>query len=400
MDRTRSLCAVADGTPCSTARRPDCRRWDDMVAASRRLPFASRSHDECEFLPAALEIIETPASPAAHAIGGTIIAFFVLALTWAVLGGVDIVATAPGRIVPTGRSKVIQPLDSGIVHAIHVQNGQVVKAGDLLIELDATESEADRNRLAGELTAARLDAARLEAVLSGAPDPAAAFVAPPGTDPAQIALDRQLVGSAMAEFRAKLAELDGLAAQHEASRVAVAATIEKLNAVLPLLREQLDMRKSLYEHNIGSKLAYLDAQERVLEMERDLAVQQGLLNEAQAAAEAVVESRRETEAERSRSWLAALTDAQAKVQVLVQDLVKANDRMKRQVLSAPIDGVVQQLAVHTIGGVVKPADTLLVLVPTDSRLEIEAVVANADIGFVHPGQSAKIKVDTFNFTRY
>jgi len=371
-----------------------------MVAASRRLPFASRSHDEREFLPAALEIIETPASPAARAIGGTIIAFFVLALTWAVLGWVNIVATAPGKIVPTGRSKVIQPIDSGIVHAIHVQNGQMVNAGDVLIELDQTESGADRNRLAGELLAARLEAARLEAMLSGAPDPAAAFVAPADTDPAQVALSRQVVGSAMAEFWAKLAELDGQAAQHEASRVAAAATIEKLNAILPLLREQLDMRKSLYERNLGSKLAYLDAQERVLEMERDLAVQQSLLSEAQAAVAAVAESRREIEAERRRSWLASLADVQAKAQALAQDLLKADERMKQQVLRAPIDGVVQQLAVHTIGGVVKPADTLLVLVPTDSRLEIEAVIANADVGFVHPGQSAKIKVDTFNFTRY
>jgi hemolysin D len=124
------------------------------------------------------------------------------------------------------------------------------------------------------------------------------------------------------------------------------------------------------------------------------------LSEAQAATAADAESRRETEAERRRSWLAALADAQAKAQALAQDFVKADERMRRQVLSAPIDGVVQQLAVHTIGGVVKPADTLLVLVPTDSGLEIEAVIANADIGFVHLGQSAKIKVDTFTFTRY
>jgi hemolysin D len=204
----------------------------------------------------------------------------------------------------------------------------------------------------------------------------------------------------MAEFSAKLAGLDQQAAQHEANRVAVAATIEKLNAVLPLLREQLDMRKVFYERNVGSKLDYLDAQERVLEMERDLAVQRSRLSEAQAAAAADAESRRETEAERRRSWLAALADAQVKVQALVQDFVKADERMKRQVLSAPIDGVVQQLAVHTIGGVAKQADTLLVLVPTDSGLEIEAVIANGDIGFVHPGQSAKIKVDTFTFTRY
>src|SRR5262245_59642443 len=176
-----------------------------MVAAAPKLSLISRTSYEREFLPAALEIIETPASPAGRATAGAIIAFFVLALTWSVFGWVDVVATAPGKIVPTGRSKVIQSLDSGIVHAIHVQNGQMVKAGSLLIELDPTESEADRSRLGGELLAARLEAARLEVMLSGSPDPAAAFVVPAGADPAQVALSRQLIQSAMAEFWAKLA---------------------------------------------------------------------------------------------------------------------------------------------------------------------------------------------------
>src|SRR5262245_45898837 len=100
MVRTTSSYAAMDGMPCSAARRPDCARWDDMVASAQRLPIFSRPRDEREFLPAALEIIETPASPAGRAIGGAITLLFVLALTWAVFGRVDIVATAPGKIVP------------------------------------------------------------------------------------------------------------------------------------------------------------------------------------------------------------------------------------------------------------------------------------------------------------
>jgi hemolysin D len=371
-----------------------------MAIASRALPFSAGPREEREFLPAALEIVETPASPAGRAVAGAIILFFMIASTWAVLGRVEIVATASGRIIPTGRSKVVQPLDGGTIHAIHVQNGQVVRTGDLLIELDTTEREADRDRLAGQLVAAQLEAARLEAMLSQAPDPAAAFVAPPGAGPVQVQLSRQLVGTAMTEYWAKLAELDRQAAQQEASRLAIAATIEKLSAALPLEREELEVHKSLYDRSIGSKLAYLDAQAKVIEMERDLAVQRSHLVEAQAAGAAVEETKRGTEAERHRSWLAALVEAQAKVRALEADLVKADERLKRQALVAPIDGIVQQLSVHTIGGVVKPADVLLVLVPTDSRLEIEAVIANADIGFVHPGQAAEIKIDTFPFTRY
>src|SRR5205823_2917844 len=156
----------------------------------------------------------------------------------------DIVATASGRVIPTGRSKVIQPLEGGVVRAIHVQNGDAVKAGDVLIELDPTESDADRNRLAGEVMQSRLEAARLEALLSGNRDPQDAFTAPAEADAGQIALNRQLIGSAVAEYSAKLAELDRQVARERANRDAVIANIEKVEAVLPLLREQLEMRRT------------------------------------------------------------------------------------------------------------------------------------------------------------
>jgi hemolysin D len=371
-----------------------------MTAAERSLPFRTRPRDEREFLPAALEIVETPASPAGRAIAGAIIAFFVLALAWAVFGRVDIVATAPGKIVPTGRTKVIQPLDSGIVRAIHVQDGRTVKAGEVLVELDPTHSTAERNRLASELLGARLEAARLKVMLSDGPDPAAGFVAPPGTQPAQIALMLRLIRSAIVEFQAKLAALDRQAAQHEANRDAVSATVAKLEALLPLLRQQAEIRKTLYDREVGSKLAYIDAEQKRVEVARELTVQQRRLIEAEATLAAVVEQHREVEAGERRARLASLTEALAEAERLEQDLVKAEQRMREQTLIAPVDGVVQQLAVHTIGGVVTPAETLMVLVPTESRLEIEAVVANSDIGFVHAGQRAAVKVNTFPFTRY
>ena len=371
-----------------------------MTASAKALTVRSRAQDEREFLPAALEIMETPASPVGRAIGGAIILFLLMALAWAIFGQVDIVATASGRVIPTGRSKVIQPLEGGIVRAIHVQNGDAVKAGDVLIELDPTESDADRNRLAGEVMQSRLEAARLEALLSGNRDPQDAFTAPAEADAGQIALNRQLIGSAVAEYSAKLAELDRQVARERANRDAVMANIEKVEAVLPLLREQLEMRRTLFERNVGSKLSYLDAEERAVEMERELSVQQSRAKEAESAAAAALEARHKAEAEQRSGWLSALAEAHAKVAALTQDLVKADQHRREQALVAPIDGVVQQLTVHTVGGVVRPADTLLVLVPTDSPLEVEAAIASADIGFVHAGQEAKVKVDSFPFTRY
>ena len=117
-----------------------------------------------QFLPAALEIVETPASPVKRAIGATIILFFLIAVIWAIFGHVDIIATASGKIVPTGRTKTIQPLETGIVSAIHVQDGDQVTAGQVLIELDRTVTQAERKHVAQDLFASQLDVARLAAL--------------------------------------------------------------------------------------------------------------------------------------------------------------------------------------------------------------------------------------------
>jgi hemolysin D len=135
-------------------------------------------------------------------------------------------------------------------------------------------------------------------------------------------------------------------------------------------------------------------------MERDLVVQTDRLHEAEAARQGIVEQKSRTDAEFRHSVLDDLTRAQDKANSLAQELVKAEQHMHEQTLTAPVDGVVQQLAVHTVGGVVTPAQTLMVIVPADSHLEIEAMISNQDIGFVHAGQRAEVKVDTFNFTRY
>ena len=359
-----------------------------------------RSPIERAFLPAVLEIEETPASPAGRAIGALIILFLLIAIAWASLGSVEIVATANGKIVPTGRTKVIQPLEIGVVRAIRVQEGQSVKAGDVVVELDPTAATAERDRLKSELVAAQLDVARFTAVLSTAADPGAVLVPPDGGAAPQVALARQLASAAVAEHRAKLAELDREAAQSEANYEAVAATVDKLKAALPLLRERADTRRYLFDHQYGSKITYLETQQQLVEMQRDLIVQNDRLHEADAARQGILEQKSRTEAEFRHSVLDDLTRAQDKASSLAQELVKAEQRMQQQTLTAPVDGVVQQLAVHTVGGVVTPAQTLMVIVPADSGLEIEAMVSNQDIGFVHAGQRAEIKVDTFNFTRY
>src|ERR1700746_1013392 len=140
-----------------------------------------RAESELAFLPAALEISETPPSPIGRAIGATIIAVFCLALVWASVGSVDIVATAQGKIIPSGRTKLIQPFETGVVRAIHVRDGQSVKAGEVLIELDPKMTEAEEGHFKSDLIAAELDVARWRAALTGQAD----FDPPAGATPAQ-----------------------------------------------------------------------------------------------------------------------------------------------------------------------------------------------------------------------
>jgi membrane fusion protein, hemolysin D len=359
-----------------------------------------RRREELAFLPAALEIVETPPSPIGRTIAVTIAALFCAALAWAWWGTIDIVASATGKIVPSARTKVIQPFETGVVRSIRVQDGQAVKAGDVMIELDPTVNAAERDHLRNDLLAEQLNIARLRAALAAGDDPVADFTPPADADPALLSTQRQLLLNQVTEHRAKIAALGRQQAQKEAEQATTAATIHKLETMIPVIQPRVDIRKTLMEKELGSKLTYFETLQLLVEQQEELSVQKSHLHAAEAAVAAIRETRGQAVAEYRRTLSDELAKAEQKANGLTQDLIKAEQKTKLQLLTAPVDGVVQQLAIHTIGGVVTPAQSLLVVVPSDSRLEIEAMVSNRDIGFVQPGQEAEIKIDTFNFTRY
>jgi hemolysin D len=360
----------------------------------------ARRRDELAFLPAALEIVETPPSPIGRMTAATIVLLFCAALVWAWWGTIDIVASAPAKIVSRGRSKVIQPFETAVVRAIRVQDGQAVKAGEVLIDLDSTVNAADRDRLRDDLLGERVNIARLRAAIADGDDPAADFRPPAGADAAVVATQRQLLINQAAEHRAKIAALARQEAQKEAERATIVATIHKLETVIPAIEPRVEIRKTLMERELGTKLGYYEILQLLLAQLQELGVQKSRLVEAAAAAGAIREARAQANAEYRRTLSDELAKSEQKANGLAQDLIKAEQKTKLQELRAPVDGIVQQLAIHTVGGVVTPAQSLLVVVPSDGGLEIEAMVSNRDIGFVAAGQEAEIKVDTFNFTRY
>jgi hemolysin D len=275
-----------------------------------------------------------------------------------------------------------------------------VKAGDVLIELDPTVNAAERDRLRNDLLAEQLNIARLRAALGGGDDPVSDFAPPADADPSLISSQRQLLVNQVTEHRAKIAALSRQQAQKEAEQATTAATIRKLETLIPIIQPRVDIRKTLMDKELGSKLTYYEVLQLLVEQQQELSVQKSHQREADAAVAAIAETRAQAAAEFRRTLSDELVKAEQKANGLAQDLIKAEQKTKLQLLTAPVDGVVQQLAIHTVGGVVTPAQSLLVVVPSDSRLEIEAMVSNRDIGFVQPGHEAEIKVDTFSFTRY
>jgi hemolysin D len=359
-------------------------------------------NDEREFLPAALEVLETPPSPAGRAMAMVIGIFFVIATAWAFLGKVDVLATAPGHLLPSGKIKVIQPLDPGVVREIHVQDGQQVRAGQLLIDLDPTAAGADRDRLAQDLAQTELEVARLNALKNmaetgGAPG---TLIAPAGAQSDDLEQARGALRAQIAQENAKIAGLDQQISEKHAEEEEVTATIEKLNASLPMLAEKERLHRSLREQGYGTSFALLDAQQQLSEAKRDLVVEAAHKDQVRAAAASLGREKAQASSEFAAGILSDLAKAEEKENELAQDLVKAQQKSSATQMRAPIDGVVEELAVHTVGGVVTPAERLMVIVPDNQQLTVEAQLANRDVGFVHPGQEVQVKVETFNFTRY
>lgn len=362
-----------------------------------------RNAEERAFLPAVLEITETPPSPTARVLTWALVGFFVTGLAWSWFGQVNEVAVAEGRTVASGRSKVVQPAEAGIVTAIHVRDGQAVREGDTLIELDSTITGADRERLRADWLAARLAIARLVALLAATEDgadPLPLFVPPAEADPPAIASARALLLTEVAEQRARQAGFAEEIARRQAERLTTEATIRRLVEVIPLVQARAQARGELARDGHGSRLIFLEAQQQLVEAQHDRLIQAARLMEIDSAIAALRGQARTQAAEFTRTRKAELAEAERNAASLAQEVIKAEQRRSQQRLVAPIDGTVQQLAVHTVGGVVQPAQQLLVVAPREDRLEVEAMVLNRDIGFVQPGQRAEVKLETFTFTRF
>lgn len=370
--------------------------WEARV----ELAGPKRMADEAAFLPAALSLQQTPAAPSPMRAAWAIMALFVLTLLWSFFGKVDIVAVAHGRIVVSDRTKVIQPLESAVVKAIHVKDGDHVQAGQLLIELDATATQADANRVSQEQTSAMGNALRYKALLKAMSGKGLKL--PNGSDLSTTEQDavRTQLEADWADIQNKRAKLAAEVEHRQAEIATVRQQITKLEATLPLAKQREQDFLALSKEGFVASHAGQDKARERIEQEKDLDTQVARLAEAKAALRESKQSQAAFEAETLKSLQDKLADSALKRGQTSEEVIKAKQRQALMRLTTPVSGTVQQLAIHTTGGVVTSAQALLVVVPDEAQVTAEVQIENQDIGFVHEGQEAEIKFDAFPYTRY
>jgi len=354
--------------------------------------------EERQFLPAALEILETPPSPAGRSLVFLLCLVAAVGVAWGVFGRLDIVAVASGKIVAHMRTKLVQPFEISTIRAILVAPGQRVRAGDALIELDPTAAIAERDKARKDLDAARIDQARLDAFLDGSGEASLPDLA--GLDRAEVRRAQAQLTAQRAERSAKLATIVKERAERAAEREALKQTLAKGEQVLPLVAERAEIRRLSAATQFGSRLLSLEAQQQLVETRSELEIDRSKIASLDAAIDGLDQKLASADAEITTAALADLSHARERGRAAAEALVKADHRLELQTLRAPISGTVQQLQVTTVGSVVTPAQQLLSVVPDEDRLEVEAVLENRDVGFVAAGQRVELKIDAYPFTRY
>lgn len=356
-----------------------------------------RPQNETEFLPAALEVVETPPSPVGRIMLWTFFVLIVGILLWTILGHVDEVAVAQGKLIPVGHVKVVQAEDKGIVKSIHVKDGQKVVKGQLLMELDTTISAADVARIKKEVAYYSLEIDRLMAEKDERTFTPKKY---PDLEEKDLDFQVKLYQSRLIEYTTKLSAAEFNIRQNQASLSSSRANYEKFVSLYEIAKKKEERIEQLVNENAISTFTLFDHQEKRLELEQNAVAQTSEITRLEWAVMQSREAAAAIIAERNRDITTKLVEDRKLFQAYMEELKKAEEKDRLSRIVAPIDGKVSQMAMHTLGGVVTAAQPLLEVVPEDAELQVEAWVANKDIGFIQQGQSAEVKIETFSFQRY
>ncbi|HDL7339626.1 HlyD family type I secretion periplasmic adaptor subunit [Yersinia enterocolitica] len=372
--------------------------FDGLKKRWQRHHAAKRTRDEYDFLPAYLDIVERPVAPLARRTAWFLALTLLLVLVWSIAGRLDIHASANGKVIVAEHSKIIQSLEPGVVVAINVHDGDRVVAGQVLLELNPIGVDAEVNNINQQLMHRSLEAARMSALLTDAP--LTNFIYPDNSPENLVMTAKSLLTKEYDEVNAELASQDSERAVNQAYIQAGSTNITHHQALMKNIHQRLQALQTL----VKSK-AIAEAEVLIQEREWLNARAEGnRLESEQAVLRAKMRNLAQVRlhylAEKKRSYQEQLNKAHEVINQLKQELVKLTEKQRQQTLRAPVDGVIQQSSVHTLGGVVTSAQPLMVLVPESHQLELDVMILNKDIGFVLPGQAVEVKIDSFPYTRF
>jgi hemolysin D len=353
--------------------------------------------EELQFLPAALEIIETPPSPVGRALIWLLISLFLIALTWSILGKIDEVAVATGKVVPSGYTKIVQAEDKGVVSKIYVENGSRVREGDLLIELDTIMTGADLARLTKEREHYRITLLRLAAESAGTSFDVTGVE---DYDPLELEKQRRLYENRMEDYESRLRVAEKSIAQAEENAKQAEIQKEKLEMQVKIARDRERRTYMVAQKGGISKFTWQEYLEKYLSLKQDLNVQESEILRCWQILEQSKAELRRIKDEQNKDLSSQIVDASHNLRLVEEELKKAEEKHRLTQIRSPIDGTVQQLEIHTTGAIVTPAQPLMLVVPEGGKLQFEVWALNRDIGFIHNDQEAEIKVETFNFQKY
>ena len=364
--------------------------WNWLVHGEER-------EKETEFLPAILEVTETPPSPTGRIIMWSILILLVVGLAWAFLGKINEVAVAPGKVIPSGQAKTVQVKNKGIIKEIRVIEGQKVEEGEVLVLLDPTTTSADYDSLKKRAAYYRLDIQRLTAELGGFP-----FVPEEDEDleDYDLAAEVALYQSRQRDYMTQMQSRQDIIEQKRARLLATQATYEKYNEGLKIAQEKESRLRSLIEESAISEFQLLEQQNQTIEYAKNAQAELDSINSIQAEIAEAEQNLANVHASYQKEIMTALVEAKKEYYSITESIKKADEDSRMATIVAPTSGRVYNLQIHTVGGIVTDAQPLMQIVPEDVSLEFEVYADNKDIGFIKIGMPAEVKVETFNFQKF
>ena len=368
-------------------------------AGGERCPSADDA-GQLEFLPAALEIQETPPSPLGRRILWILLGLFIIGLLWSILGRVDIVVTAQGRVIPSDRVKTVQSAQAGVIAQLLVSEGQLVQQGETLMRLDSTGINAEKLQIENALEKAQMELLWRQGfenwlISGGKTRNTYHAVNSPQYRDAIIVL-----GEKITEFSATVLGMEKELSSFLAELDATGAERQRSLAGLSILSERVQAYETLVKNQHGARIQYLELLQQQTELEQSLpsiaAYQRKLRTEANAVDSRISAFISDTRGQNLRE----INRLQSEISTFSQDHEKVLYIESQLTVKAPVTGTVEELQVHTIGGVLSGGQEVMKIVPDGVAVEVDALLENKDIGFIHEGLDAEVKFETFNFTKY